>query len=139
MPAVGSHYTTVRLRNGKSIRASQSDYYDFAMLRRAGQEGLPFNAGNRFRERILLRIIRAKWFLRQICESRSLELEARETRVIRREIVQSDTERIYDYHVDVINRRLVMFHFATRVNVAALLIIDQVRSVMRKKRVFYYT
>lgn len=48
-----------------------------------------------------------------------LSLEARETRVIRRGIVQ--TERICDYRVDAINRRLVMFYFATRVNVAAAL------------------
>lgn len=60
-----------------------------------------------------------------------LSLEARETRVIDRGIGYRK-----DYRADVINRRLVMFYFATRVNVAAALIIDQVRSVMRKIRVF---
>jgi len=73
MLAVGSRYTTVWLRNGKSIRASQSDYYDFAMLCRAGQEGLPFNDGNRFRECILLQIIHT----RQIYESRPLARNSR--------------------------------------------------------------
>jgi len=38
-----------------------------------------------------------------------------------RGIVQPDIKRIYDYYrVDAINRRLVMFYFSTRVNVATI-------------------
>lgn len=102
----------------------------------AGQDRKDFlSTAIDFREYILLRIIRARQFVRQICESRSLT-KLRETRVIHHGIVQPDTERICGYRADAINRRLVMFYFATRVNVAAVLITNQVCSVMRKKRVF---
>lgn len=60
-----------------------------------------------------------------------LPLQVRETRVIDCGIGTTDIEKVSDYRVDIINRWLVTFHFVSRVNVAATLIINQMCSVMR--------
>lgn len=137
MPAVGSRYTTVQvakwqihsrlavrllwLRNVAQGRTGRTSFQQ--------RQSIP-------RMYFVADYSRERQFVRQICESRSLSLQARGTRVIHRGIVCSRIPKGFcDYRVDVINRRLVMFYFVTRVNAAAL-IIDQVRTVIRKKRVF---